>query len=76
MSESEKGQLIEAQKQIIGILFEIIKRFQANSTLDEEYFEIISSNRVQESASRLDKIMSEREQNSEIINRLLKQLEV
>jgi len=28
MSETSKDELIEAQKQIIGILFEIIKRLQ------------------------------------------------
>ena len=28
MSESEKNQLIDAQKQVIGILFEVIKRLQ------------------------------------------------
>jgi hypothetical protein len=41
MSESEKDQLIDAQKQVIGILFEVIKRLQTNNDLDEEYFEIM-----------------------------------
>ena len=31
MSESEKDQLIDAQKQVIGILFEVIKRLQTNT---------------------------------------------
>ena len=42
MSESSKDELIDAQKQVIGILFEVIKRLQANNDLDEEYFQIIS----------------------------------
>ena len=28
MSETEKDELIDAQKQVIGILFEVIKRLQ------------------------------------------------
>ena len=43
MSETEKDELIDAQKQVIGILFEVIKRLQANNDLDEEYFQIISN---------------------------------
>ena len=42
MSESSKDELIEAQKQVIGILFEVVKRLQANNDLDDEYFQIIS----------------------------------
>ena len=42
MSEKSKDELIEAQKEVIGILFEIIKRFQANNELDEQYFQLIS----------------------------------
>ena len=44
MSEKSNNELIEAQKQVIGILFEVIKRLQANNDLDEEYFQIITSN--------------------------------
>ena len=44
MSEKNKDELIDAQKQVIGILFEIIKRLQVNNDLDEEYFQIISLN--------------------------------
>ena len=43
MSERSKDELIKAQKEVIGILFEIIKRFQANVELDEEYFQLISN---------------------------------
>ena len=42
MSETEKDELIDAQKQVIGILFEVIKRLQTNNDLDEEYFQIIT----------------------------------
>ena len=42
MSETEKDELIDAQKQVIGILFEVIKSLQANNDLDEEYFEIVT----------------------------------
>ena len=34
--------LIKAQNELIGILFEIIKRLQSNNDLDAEYFQIIS----------------------------------
>ena len=33
MSETEKDELIDAQKQVIGILFEVIKRLQTNNCL-------------------------------------------
>ena len=36
MSETEKDELIDAQKQIIGILFEVIKRLQTNNDLGRE----------------------------------------
>ena len=42
MSEKSKDELIEAQKEVIGILFEVVKRLQENNNLDEEYFEIIT----------------------------------
>ena len=42
MSEEEKDQLIDAQKQVIGILFEVIKTtYKTNNDLDEEYFKIM-----------------------------------
>ena len=71
---SEKDEIITMQKQVIGILFEIIKQFQNNKHLDDEYLEIISSKDVKNN-SRLDEILKEREQNSSIINTLLKQLD-
>lgn len=73
----EKDELIEAQKQVIGILFEVIKRLQANNDLDEEYFQIISSeNKNDVKEKRLDEILKERTENAKIAGRLLQQLEV
>lgn len=73
MSETEKDELIDAQKQVIGILFEVIKRLQANNDLDEEYFQIISNDTKNE--IRIKKIMNERTENAKIVGRLLEQLE-
>jgi len=74
MSESEKDQLIDAQKQVIGILFEVIKRLQTNNDLDEEYFEIIQKD--DKNNKRIQDIINEREENSKIVGRLLEQLEI
>ncbi|MGY5147651.1 MAG: hydrolase [Candidatus Nitrosopumilus sp. bin_7KS] len=74
MSVTEKDELIDAQKQVIGILFEVIKRLQANNDLDEEYFQIISNGAKND--DRIKKIMSERTENAKIVGRLLEQLEV
>ena len=73
MSESSKDELIDAQKQVIGILFEVIKRLQANNDLDEEYFQIIS--KEDKNDIRIDEIMDERTENAKIVGRLLEQLE-
>jgi len=73
MSEKSKDELIDAQKQIIGILFEVIKRLQANNDLDEEYFQIIEKDNKNE--TRLKEILNERAENSKIVGRLLEQLE-
>ena len=75
MSEKSKNELIDAQKQVIGILFEVIKRLQANNDLDEEYFQIISSNDKTKN-QRLEKILDERKENAKIVGRLLEQLEI
>ena len=75
MSEKSKDELIEAQKQVIGILFEVIKRLQANNDLDEEYFQIISSDNKTKN-QRLTKILDERKENANIVGRLLEQLEI
>ena len=73
MSESEKDQLIDAQKQVIGILFEVIKRLQTNNDLDEEYFKIMQKD--DKNNKRIQDIINEREENSKIVGRLLEQLE-
>ncbi len=75
MSEKSKDELIDAQKQVIGILFEVIKRWQANNDLDEEYFQIIASNDKTKN-QRLIKILDERKENAKIVGRLLEQLEI
>lgn len=75
MSEKSKDELIEAQKQIIGILFEVIKRLQANNDLDEEYFQIIASEDSTKK-QRLSKILIERKENAKIVGHLLEQLEI
>ena len=74
MSETEKDELIDAQKQVIGILFEVIKRLQANNDLDEEYFQIISKGSKND--IRIKSIMNERAENAKIVGRLLEKLEI
>ena len=73
MPESEKDQLIDAQKQVIGILFEVIKRLQTNNDLDQEYFDIMQKD--DKDNERVQTIINEREENSKIVGRLLEQLE-
>lgn len=76
MAVQEKDELIRVQNELIGILFEIIKRFQANNTLDEEYFSIMSSeNQTDSTKKRLEQILSERAENSKTISKLLEKLE-
>jgi hypothetical protein len=75
MTKKDKDKLIEAQNQIIGILFEVIKRLQANNDLDEEYFQIIAS-KDKTKNQRLTEILDERQENSKIAGRLLEQLEI
>ncbi len=73
MSERSKDELIDAQKQIIGILFEVVKRLQANNNLDEEYFQLIAKD--SKNKTRLKEILNERTENAKIVGRLLEQLE-
>ena len=73
MSETEKDELIDAQKQVIGILFEVIKRLQTNNDLDEEYFQLITDS--SKNKKRINGILEERKENSKIVGRLLEQLE-
>jgi precorrin-2 methylase len=74
MSERNKDELIDAQKEIIGILFEVIKRLQENNDLDEEYFEIIMKDNKNE--TRIKEIFNERTENAKIVGRLLEKLEI
>ena len=74
LSERSKDELIDAQKQVIGILFEVIKRLQENSNLDQEYFQIITKDKKDK--TRLDEIIKERTENAKIVGRLLEQLEI
>jgi len=73
MSDS-KDELIDAQKQVIGILFEVVKRLQANNDLDDEYFQIIANEEKNE--TRLKEILDERTENARIAGRLLEQLQI
>jgi len=73
MSEENKDKLIDAQKQVIGILFEVIKRLQINNDLDEEYFQIIFSDNKTRN-QRVKEILDGRRENSEIVCRLLEKL--
>jgi hypothetical protein len=76
MSETSKDELIEAQKQVIGILFEVVKRLQANNDLDEEYFQIVSRDKkTKQSEERLENIIKERKENAKIVGRLLEKLD-
>ncbi len=75
MSEN-KDELIKAQNELIGVLFEIIKRLQSNNDLDTEYFQIIGKGtRSDKENIRLSEITKEREDNAGIVSRLLKQIE-
>jgi len=75
MSES-KDELIKAQNELIGVLFEIIKRLQSNNDLDTEYFQIIGkATRSDKENTRLSEITKERKDNAGIVSRLLKQIE-
>ena len=75
MSENKDG-LIKAQNELIGVLFEIIKRLQSNNDLDTEYFQIMGKEKRTETENmRLDEITKERTDNAEVVSRLLKQIE-
>jgi hypothetical protein len=76
LSEQNKDELIHAQNELIGVLFEIIKRLQANNTLDEEYFQIISGEHNREiDKKRLEQILEERQENSMVVSKLLEKLQ-
>ena len=74
MSE-EKDELIKAQNEVIGVLFEIIKRFQSNNDLTDEYLKLSIKEKVEPDNERLKTITKERDENAKIIARLLEKLE-
>lgn len=77
MSEQNKDELIRAQNELIGILFEIIKRLQANNTLDEEYFQLVSGSQSRDAdKKRLDELLEQRQENSKVVAKLLEKLQV
>ena len=74
MSE-EKDELIKAQNEVIGVLFDIIKRFQTNNDLIDEYLKLSIKEKVESDNARLQTITKERDENAKIIARLLEKLE-
>jgi hypothetical protein len=77
MPEQNKDELIRAQNELIGLLFEIIKRLQANNTLDEEYFGIAAAEQQHEAdKKRLDEILTQRQENSKVVSKLLEKLQI
>lgn len=77
LPDQDKDELIRAQNELIGILFEIIKRLQSNNTLDEEYFQLVSAEQKSDiGKKRLDEIIELRAENSKIVAKLLEKLEV
>ncbi len=77
MSE-DNNDLVTAQNEVIGILFEVIKKLQKNIDLQDEGVQLIIKSKdenLEENRHRLDEITKERNTNSEIISRLLKKLD-
>ena len=77
MSEN-KDELIKAQNEVIGILFEVIKKLQENIDLQDEGVNLIIKSKddnLDENRIRLEQITEERNSNSEIVSRLLKKLD-
>ncbi len=76
MSEQSKDDLIRAQNELIGVLFEIIKRLQSNNALDEEYFRVVASEKQSDSEKkRLDEILEQRKENSLVVSKLLEKIQ-
>ena len=71
----EKDELIKAQNEVIGVLFEIIKRFQSNNDLTDEYLKLSIKEQTEIDNERLEYITKERIENAKIIARLLEKLE-
>ena len=63
------------RSEVIGVLFEIIKRFQSNNDLTDEYLKLSIKEKVESDNERLKTITKERDENAKIIARLLEKLE-
>ena len=77
MSADNKD-LVNAQNEVIGILFEVIKKLQKNIDLQDEGVQLIIKSKddnLDENRTRLNEITAERNKNSEVISRLLKKLD-
>ena len=77
MSADNKD-LVNAQNEAIGILFEVIKKLQKNIDLQDEGVQLIIKSKddnLDENRTRLNEITAERNKNSEVISRLLKKLD-
>ncbi len=74
----DKDELLKAQNEVIGILFEVIKKLQENIDLQEAGVQlIINSNEddLDKSKNKLDDITKQRNMNAEVISKLLKKLD-
>ena len=77
MSE-DSNDLVKAQNEVIGILFEVVKRLQENIDLQDECVHLILKSKdddLEDNRTRLDEITEVRNRNSETISRLLKKLD-
>ena len=75
---SDNKDLVNAQNEVIGILFEVIKKLQKNIDLQDEGVQLIIKSKddnLDENRTRLNEITAERNKNSEVISRLLKKLD-
>ena len=77
MSE-DSNDLVKAQNEVIGILFEVVKRLQENIDLQDEGVHLILKSKdddLEDNRTRLDEITEVRNRNSETISRLLNKLD-
>ena len=75
---ADNKDLVNAQNEVIGILFEVIKKLQKNIDLQDEGVQLIIKSKddnLDENRTRLNEISAERNKNSEVISRLLKKLD-
>ena len=75
---ADNKDLVNAQNEVIGILFEVIKKLQKNIDLQDEGVQLIIKSKddsLDENRTRLYEITAERNKNSEVISRLLKKLD-